>query len=133
MVSTWIDLVSYVRVRYEVLRSSEHTLNFELPTEDGRSQLVSVHHVSAERADGGEWVQISSPIARVDDVDLRRLLELAGQAVVGGAAIIDGVAVLRHAAPLAELSSSEFDRPFRLVTAAADRLERELTGGGDHF
>jgi hypothetical protein len=134
--TTWNDLVSYVRVRYEVFRQTDRTLLFDLPTTDGRTQRVSVHHVGDSAEDDGpgtdEWIQIESPIAKADAVDLGKLLELAGRSVVGGVAVTDGIVMFRHATALRELTLTGFDRPFQLVTSRADELEHELTGA-DHF
>jgi hypothetical protein len=125
MGTTWTDLVGYVRVRYEIFQQTDRTLRFHLPTEGERTQRVAVHHVES---DGADWVLIESAVCRADDVDLRRLLELAGECAVGGVVVIDGVALFRHAASLSELSLSGFDTPFRLVARRADELERRLTG-----
>lgn len=125
-VASWDDLVLWVRVRYEVMAQDQHSLTFRLPTSEDRTQLVYVHHKGV--VDGHDWLQIESPIGRLDDIDTRRLLELAEDAVVGGAAAVGGVAVFRHATPLEDLSFAEFDGPFRLVTRIADQLEHALTG-----
>jgi hypothetical protein len=78
--------------------------------------------------DGADLIEISSPVGWADKVDLRHLLELAGTTTVGGAAVVDGVALLKHAVPLADLSIlEEFERPLTLVVAHADAFERELT------
>jgi hypothetical protein len=125
-VASWDDLVLWVRVRYEVMAQDKHSLTFRLPTSEDRTQLVYVHHKG--EVDGHDWLQIESPIGRLDEIDARRLLELAEDAVVGGAAAVGGVAVFRHATPLEDLSFAEFDGPFRLVTRIADQLEHALTG-----
>jgi hypothetical protein len=143
--TTWIDLIGYVRFRYEIFQQTERTLRFHLPTEEGRTQRVAVHHISADpdadpEADAGTeagesapgWILIESAVGRADEVDLRRLLELAGESVIGGVVVADGVALFRHAAALGELNLAGFDRPFRLVAARADELEHQLTGA-DHF
>jgi hypothetical protein len=137
--TTWIDLVGYVRFRYEIFQQTERTLRFHLPTEEGRTQRVAVHHIDADPEAGAEsgepapgWILIESAVARADEVDLRRLLELAGESVIGGVVVADGVALFRHAAALGELNLAGFDRPFRLVAARADELEHQLTGV-DHF
>jgi hypothetical protein len=92
---------------------------------------VAVHHVPD--VDGVAWVEISSPVGWADKIDLRRLLELAGTSIVGGAAVVDGVALLKHTVPLEDLSvQEEFERPLKLVVARADAFERELTQA-DHF
>jgi hypothetical protein len=41
---------------------------------------------------------------------------------------VDGVALLKHAVPLEDLSvREEFERPMALLVARADALEHELT------
>jgi hypothetical protein len=125
-VTTWNDVISYVRARFEVLEETGDWLRFRLDTDGDRTQQVAVHHVPD--ADGSAWVEISSPVGRADEIDLRRLLELAGGSIVGAAAVVDGVALLKHTVPLEDLSvREEFERPLTLVVARADAFERELT------
>ncbi|MFD1149816.1 hypothetical protein [Saccharothrix hoggarensis] len=124
--TSWIDVINYVRTRHEVLEETDSWLRFRLDAEDGRTQQVAVHHVP--ESDGVAWVEISSAVGRADAIDLRRLLELAGTAAVGGAAVVDGVALLKHTVPLEDLSvREEFERPLMLLVAAADAFEHELT------
>jgi hypothetical protein len=126
-VASWDDLVLWVRVRYEIMAQTDDSLRFLLPTGGDRTQLVFVRHKGF--VEGQDWIQIESPIARLDEIDARTLLELAEDWVVGGAAAVGGLAVFRHSAPLEDLSFAEFDEPFRLVTHAADEIEHKLTGG----
>ncbi|HEV2778637.1 MAG TPA: hypothetical protein VGX25_04480 [Actinophytocola sp.] len=124
--ATWTDVINYVRVRYEVLEETAEWLRFRLDTEGDRTQQVSVHHLPG--ADGADLVEISSPVGWADKIDLRRLLELAGTTRIGGAAVVDGVALLKHATPLADLSiRAEFEHPLTQLVAHADDFERKLT------
>lgn len=121
----WTDVINFVRVRHEVLEETDGWLRFRLETEGGRSQQVTVHHLPD--LDGAECVEISSPVGWADKIDLRRLLELAGNATVGGAAVVDGVALIKHTVPLHDVNlREEFERPLRSVVARADALEQEL-------
>jgi hypothetical protein len=129
-VAEWDDLVAFVRVRYEIMRQADGELWFRLPTKADRTQLVAVQLVTGE--DDHPWAQITSPIGRVADLDLARMLELAGESVAGGAVAVEGVAVFRHSIPFGDTALDGFDRPFRLVVDVADRLEHELTGGDEH-
>jgi hypothetical protein len=130
-VTSWVDVINFVRVRYEVLEETDDWLRFRLGTEGERTQQVSVHHLPD--LDGQAWVEISSPVGRVDEVDLLRFLELAGAPELGGAAVVDGLALLKHVAPLEDLSiREEFERPLTLLVARADAMEHELTSR-DHF
>lgn len=128
--ASWDDLVSYVRMRYEVMRQTEGELWFNLPTVGERTQLVVVRQAIGEG--GHPWVQIASPVCRVTDVDLGRLLELAAESVVGGAVARDGVVVFRHSIPLHDASFAAFERSFHLVVHVADRIEETLTGADEH-
>lgn len=129
--TTWTDVINYVRIQYEVLEERDSWLRFRLDTAGERTQQVALHHVPG--VDGEEWIEISSPVGWADQIDLRRFLELAGTFVVGGAAVVDGVALLKHSVPLSDLSiREEFVGPLALVVAHADTVERDLTGA-DHF
>jgi hypothetical protein len=125
-VTTWTDVINYVRTRYEILEETEDWLRFRLDMSDDRTQQVAVHHILDP--DGPELIEISSPVGWADKIDLRRFLELAATAVVGGAAVVDGVALLKHAVPLADLSiKHEFEHPLSLVVGHADDFEHKLT------
>ena len=127
----WDDLVTYVRVRYEIMRQHDHgELWFNLPTTGERTQIVKVLAVTGE--DGHPWAQITSPIGNLQELDLAVLLKRAGEAIVGGV-IADGDLVLfRHSIPLGDTELDGFEKPFRLVVEFADRLELELTGKDLH-
>lgn len=129
--TTWAEVINYVRLRHEVLEETEDWLRFRLDTGQDRTQQVSLHHLPD--VDGVAWVEISSPVGRSDEIDLGRLLELAGTAAIGGAAVVDGVALLKHTVPMEDLSvREELERPLTQLVASADAFEHELTQT-DHF
>jgi hypothetical protein len=129
-VAEWDDLLSFVRVRYEIMRQREGELLFRLPTTGDRAQTVAVRRVTGE--DGHPWAQITSAVGRLGQLDLARTLELAAAPVTGGVVAADGLVLFRHAVPLVETALDGFDRSFRLVVDVADRLEHELTGADEH-
>ncbi|MDT7617166.1 MAG: hypothetical protein QOF00_4613 [Pseudonocardiales bacterium] len=126
----WDDLMSFVRVRYEIMRQREHELWFDLPTTGERTQIVVVRLVTGE--DGRPWAQITSPVGRIGQLDLERTLALAAEPVTGGVVSENGLVLFRHAIPLGDTALDGFDRSFRLVVDVADRLELELTGADEH-
>ena len=128
--ANWDDLVSFVRMRYEVMRYADGELWFDFPTTGDRTQIVAVRQVTGE--DDHPWVQITSPVGRVAEIDLAAMLEMAGQSLAGGAVAERGLVLFRHSIPLGDAGLGGFDRPFRLVVEVADRLEHELTGRDDH-
>ena len=128
--ASWYDLMSFVRVRYEIMRQTEGELWFNLPTTGERTQIVAVREVTGE--DGHPWAQITSPIGRAAEIDLGRMLALAGESVAGGAVASDDLVLFRHSIPLGDTALDGFERSFRLVVEVADRLEHELTGSDEH-
>ena len=78
--ATWDELVSYVRVRYEIMRQAEGELWFDLPTTRERHQRVAVRQVTGE--DGHPWAQITSAVGYVEKIDLARCLARA-QPILG--------------------------------------------------
>jgi hypothetical protein len=129
-VAEWDDLVSFVRVRYEIMRQVDGELWFNLPTRGERTQVVAVRQVTGE--DDHPWVEITSPVSKVADIDLGRALALAGEAVAGGAIAVDGILLYRHSIPLDDTALNGFERPFELVVAVADKMEHELTGADEN-
>ena len=81
--ATWDELIAYVRVRYEIMRQRDGELWFDLPTTGDRHQRVKVRQVTGE--DGHPWVQITSPVGYVHQLDLATLLRRVGQELTGGA------------------------------------------------
>ena len=66
--ASWDDLMSFVRVRYEIMRQVDGELWFNLPTTGERTQIVAVRQVTGE--DGHPWVEITSPVGKAVDLDL---------------------------------------------------------------
>lgn len=97
-------------------------------TDNLRSQIVFLWRV--EFAGGmEEWVQIESPIAELESVNLDHALRAVGHTVCGGLAANEGYLTFRHSVPLLNLDINEFERPLTLVVSTADELERTPTGG----
>ena len=133
--ASWDDVLSFVRMRYEIMRQVGGDLWFNLPTTGERTQIVAVRQVTGE--DGHPWVEITSPVGKAADLDLGRLLALAGEAEAGGVIAADGVVLFRHSVPLDDIALDDtaldgFDRPLTLVVTVADRLEHELTAADEH-
>jgi hypothetical protein len=130
VVASWDDLVSFVRVRYEIMRSADDELWFNLPTPGERHQIVKVRSVEGE--DGHPWAQITSPVGYLNELDLGKMLVTAGESLVGGCVAEGDLVLFRHSIPLGDTALDGFDRPFRLVVEIADRMELELTGKDVH-
>ncbi|MFF0149103.1 hypothetical protein [Amycolatopsis sulphurea] len=98
---------------------------------EGRAQvMVIAREVFDHRED---WVQIATPFARVEEVNLYHVLREAGASlVVGGVVVMGEHLVLRHALPLVNLDLNEFVDPLELVAGSAELLEQQFTGRDDY-
>lgn len=129
--ATWAEVTEYVTSNYRVSSNGPNMLSLVFNFPDARSQRVFLWHMTLR--DGMEhWMQIESPIAPMDSVNIREALGAVGSLVCGGLAELEGVLTLRHCMPLANLDANEFESPLHLVVATADRLEAQLTGA-DRF
>jgi hypothetical protein len=98
---------------------------------DLRSQIIFLWFHMLQ--DGEEpWVDISSPFAKLENVNVSAVLTAAGNLVCGGVGLVGEHLVLKHAAPLANLDINELVRPMTLILHSADQLERQFAGGDEY-
>ncbi|NKQ58966.1 hypothetical protein HFP15_39600 [Amycolatopsis sp. K13G38] len=134
--ATWRELQTFIRQSYRVIRDEPEEIRIRLrfrrdADEEERTQMVVIAREVLDKRE--EWVQIATPFARADEVDLRAVLaEIGHTTVVGGAVIMGDWIVLRHSLPLVNLDINEFTDPLELVTGAAETLEEQITGRDDY-
>jgi hypothetical protein len=129
-VADWRSFKALVKSTYRVSHERDDMLQLIVDTERGRSQVVYLWHRRLVKGTE-DWLVIESPFAEVEEVSGDRLLDVlneAGELACGGIVVVGKFAVVRHAVPLVNLDVNEFNRPLELVTVAADRLERIVSG-----
>jgi hypothetical protein len=133
----WGDLVTYIRQSYDVIQYKPDEVRIRVSFSDddddllGRRQIMVVAHEILDQKE--DWVQIATPFARIEQVDLREVLAEAGDTiVVGGVVLMGDYVVLRHSLPLINLDINEFTDPLDLVASGAEQLERRFTGRDDY-
>lgn len=127
--ATWDELTGAVRANFKIANEEPNMLMMLFETGDDRSQSVILARQTL--MDGEEeWIQIMSPVADLSstEVDFQAALQVAGEIVCGGLALVGPLLVIRHAVPLENLDINEFMRPLMLVTSTADELEQALVG-----
>lgn len=127
--ATWGDLHAHIDEHYEIDDEGPGWVKMVFDVGEGRSQIVLVSAIEVGDT-GEEWVAIESPVGAMSEVPLERMLGIIEGKVCGGATAMDGGEVVgyRHALPLADLQTPEFENPLAMVTMTADQLERELLG-----
>jgi hypothetical protein len=133
IVADWEALTDYIRSNYDVRNVDDEPdgpLGLLLATGQSRSQTVYVLHAGS--GDFGDWISIESPVGAVGDVDLADACRLASLYVCGGVVTRSDMVLVRHAVPLDNLDIDEFVHPLRIVTNAADQLEKQLLGSDEY-
>lgn len=127
----WRSLTLYVRANYKVAEETDRMMKLLFGVGGGRSQMVFLWH---QTLIGGaeDWVQIESPIGKIEEVSLVPLMREVAETVCGGIGATGDFVTFRHSVPLMNLDMNEFERPLQLVVTTADRLEHRLVGG-DRF
>jgi hypothetical protein len=130
IMTTWDQLKVDIHANYVAHDISPRALSLDFQLDGGRSQRVFVSY--ADDFMDEQWAQLDSPVGPLNRIDLIAALSLMEDAVAGGLCrlVLGGVEMLtvRHSVPLATLDWDDFDKPLRMVTAAADGFERELLG-----
>lgn len=129
--ASWSELRRFIHSKFKAEDVSPTLTRLVFDVSDGRSQLVLVRSVGNDTL--GQWASVESPFGRVGTTDLMGACREIADNVVGGIAVVDDVIVLRDTFPLADLSPEEFLMPLRMVSAAADLLERAYGDGRDNF
>jgi len=125
--ASWNEMKTLINKEYTVSRDDGNSITMVFDVGDGRSQLVLVS--LAKNADTGEeWLQISSPIGKAEELNLKRAAEMACSYLCGGIVVEADHALMLHSAPLANLDTNEFKRPLSVVLGGADAIEKELLG-----
>ena len=135
--ATWSDLVRFIRRGYDVTREQPDEIRVRLHfdgadvDDEARTQIAVVAREMLDNDE--EWVQIVTPFARIDEVNLAQVLvEIGETTVVGGAVIMGDYLVLRHSLPLVNLDLNEFVEPLELLTGSAELLEQQFIGRDDY-
>lgn len=127
--ASWNELRSFVQNTYKVSEDRGEMLSMIFSTGE-RSQLVLVG-LAKNQNTGEEWVQISSPIGKLANVNLEAAGRAAFDWLCGGVVVINDMVYLHHAAPLANLDTNEFVRPLTVIVDGADQIEAALTGADE--
>lgn len=134
--ATWRELAAFIRSEYRVVRNEPEEIRIRMvyradADTEPRAQTVVIAHEVLDRKE--DWVQIASPFARADQVNLAAVLEYIGNTTVVGAAVIMGEYVaLRHSLPLVNLDINEFVDPLELLAGSAEMLEQQITGRDEY-
>lgn len=124
----WNALRGYIKSNYKIAEDGLDSLKLVFDVDGSRTQAVRI----TKMGDSG-WAEISTAVCREDEISPRDALLRNGKMIVGGLALqpASGLVIFRHAFPLANLDPDEFEEPLLLAVNYGDRLERELSGGGD--
>jgi len=119
--ATRAEAINYLRSLDGIKEGDDAFFTYDLPFNDGRSQLVFLKVLD-------DLIAMTSPFAKVDDITASRALEMA---TVFGAAKVGSFYGLRHNLFIEDLDESEVINSIKWLAAQADTLEEKV--GGDNL
>ena len=124
--ATWKEFASHVRDNYKILKEDDGQIHLAFGLNAGRSQLVVLWHMQI--AGAGGFVQIESPIGAFSPEAVAAAVKETEHAVLGGIGCSGDLLTFRHAVPLENFDTNEFEDPVRMVVTTADQLEKSVFG-----
>lgn len=125
---------THVAGAYRVTASEPYLVSLELSLENGHRHQT-IYLTELENEDGRPYLRISTLVAPITGTDPKRALRFNWESRVGYLATsdLDGVPYLHlcENRPYAGLTAAEVDRLILEIGGMGDRMERELSAGGD--
>ncbi len=127
--TTWVGVSDYLHANYKIAREREGQIALILETTDGRSQQVSI---DLELMGEEPWICITSGFGEVGQVNLENALAVIDSRIFGAIGRAGNFYVVKHSAPVADMSVEELALPMHLTASIADEIESKV-GIGDRF
>ena len=125
---------SAINADYKITAREPYMVCVELSLDQGRRHQ-SIFLAEIEDDDGRKFLRVSTVIAPMTGLDARRMLAYNWQSRVGYMAVgdLDSVPYLQlcENRPYDALTPAEVDRLVLEIGGMGDRMERELSAGGD--
>lgn len=124
----------HLLARYKLTTNEPYLVCVRLSLNEGRRHQ-SIYLSQLEHEDGRGFVRVSTVLGPTTGVDLKRALAFNWESPVGYLAIspLDGVPYLQlcENRPYEGLDAAEIDRLVLEIGGVGDRIEHQLTAGGD--
>jgi hypothetical protein len=127
--SNWKQFSAYVEKNYKIadVGADGGILRLLFGLSGGRSQLVSLAKAGSKLS--GDWVEIESPVGKLNDAQIRQALAMANEKICGGLVTWnDGMVILKHSLPLRSFEPKDFAWILEAVVETADSIEEKLLG-----
>jgi hypothetical protein len=124
-ISNWQDLITYLEINHEEVRSSSQTSTRFAYDLDGERVPIGVY--LGQSANGQPWISINTRICSVDVFRNRSALVANLDLPIGAFCLIPDHAVLRQTLPLSGLRVSNFEHTVRALATQRARLQHVAT------
>jgi hypothetical protein len=124
---SWQEIQQYARTKYRLQNDNEHSFSLVFGYEDGRSQIITVRHITGF---GKEWCEFRSPVCHESQMPPKVALRKNSDEFVLGALSLDsdGDYIFVYSACLENMDLEEFELPLHAIAVTADKLETAYSG-----
>ena len=127
---SWTDVKLLAASRYKMIHDDGESFEVLFDYKTGRHQKIMVTHLHAFNV---PWIRFRSFVCHRNDMDPLVALAWNAELSLGALALIDDHYAVLHTTALDTLDPEEFDRPLRIISIVADKLEKDYTRGKDIF
>ncbi len=126
----WEDVKQHIHSTYSATDISPRAVEVIFRIDESRTHGVYISF--ADDFHDAQYAVIDTPVSLIGSVDMDAALKFAANPVIGGLCYLyfkgqDCISI-RHSMRLEHLQPDEFDDALKMLAAAGDAFERELTG-----
>lgn len=122
--ASWAEIADFLGEQFILAERKPDSVAINFRFDDGRTQTVFVWHLTDGMDE--DWLQIESPFASIDQVNILPVLRELEQATVGGLGVVKDTLTLRHSSLMRTVDADELLIPIRYIATGADLLESKL-------
>jgi len=126
--ASWEEVQGFIEKELSAKKKADDCWGATFSVTDERSQYV-VFCKKIEKTTNTVWLDIQSPVGKINSEDLDKALSFLASLHCGGLIKLGDVYAVRHGVPIDDLSADEIRNPLLSVCVSADVLELKLVGG----
>jgi hypothetical protein len=135
-VQSFEQIRSFVSSKYELRINDPYLINFDVVT-DGGKRHQGIYLTELDHDDGHKFLRVSTPLGPLTGLDAKRCLRFNWEQRVGYLAVsdLDGSPYLHlcENRPYELITEEELERLIGEMGPLGDRLEQDISAGGDAF
>ena len=125
--ASWNDVVNFLNENYTLDEDDDEDIP-SITFDVGDNRIQTVMFIPLEDENNNVWLEILSPIGKVNYKYIDDILEYLERQICGGLVKIKENYYIRHTMPIDDLSTEELVSPMEQIALIADVIEEKFVG-----